>query len=184
MPERDAAERGVALRERGAVRGRQARARRQQAAQRAVDVRAAYGGAALDDREPVGREDERRDLRPQLLGRAQRRAVHGCALRRTGAERDLELDRDRRRAPTAQRHPGGALAEADQLRVGARARREALRADVQRLEQVRLAGAVRPDDEHEPRLEVEVEPGVRAEVAERDVRDDQPGRPSRRAGSA
>ena len=45
----------------------------------------------------------------------------------------------------AQRDPRRRPAEADELRVGARARREALRADVQRLEQVRLAGAVRPD---------------------------------------
>jgi hypothetical protein len=42
---------------------------------------------------------------------------------------------------------GGLGAEADQLRVIARPRREPLRADMQRLEQVRLAGAVRAGDE-------------------------------------
>ena len=56
-----------------------------------------------------------------------------------------------------QRDARAALAEADQLPVRARPRREALRADVQRLEQVRLARAVLPDDEHDARLEVEVE---------------------------
>jgi hypothetical protein len=42
------------------------------------------------------------------------------------------------------------------------------------LEQVRLAGAVRPDDEHEPRRQLEIQSGVGAEVAERDSLDDQP----------
>jgi hypothetical protein len=45
---------------------------------------------------------------------------------------------------------------------------------VQRLEQVRLAGAVRARDEDEPGLERELEPFVRAKVAERDALDDQP----------
>ncbi len=60
--------------------------------------------------------------------------------------------------------------------VGARARREPLRADVQRLEQVRLAGAVRARHEHEARFEGEVERRVGAKVAERDPGDDQPAR--------
>jgi len=45
---------------------------------------------------------------------------------------------------------------------------------VERLEEVGLAGAVRPDDEHEPGLEREVEAGVRAKAPERGPRDDQP----------
>ena len=40
-------------------------------------------------------------------------------------------------------------AEADQLRVAAGARREPLRADVERLEEVRLPGAVRAVKEHD-----------------------------------
>jgi hypothetical protein len=47
---------------------------------------------------------------------------------------------------------------------------------VQRLEQVRLPDAVRPDDEHEPWLEIEVERRVRPVPAERYVLDDQPAR--------
>ena len=71
---------------------------------------------------------------------------------------------------------GAAVSEPDQLAVVARARREPLRRDVQRLEQVRLACAVRPGREHEPRPERELEPLVRPEAAERDRLDDQPGR--------
>jgi hypothetical protein len=56
------------------------------------------------------------------------------------------------------------------------ARRETLRREVQRLEQVRLPDAVRPDDEHEPWLEIEVERQVRPVPAERYVLDDQPAR--------
>jgi hypothetical protein len=48
-----------------------------------------------------------------------------------------------------------------------------LAADVERLEQVRLAGAVVTDDEYETGFECELEAGVRAEVAQRDRRDDQ-----------
>jgi hypothetical protein len=59
------------------------------------------------------------------------------------------------------------------LRICTRAWREALRADVQRLEQVRLAGAVRANNENESRLEAEVKPGVRADVTQRDFSDDQ-----------
>jgi hypothetical protein len=45
---------------------------------------------------------------------------------------------------------------------------------VQRLEQVRLAGAVRADDEDEAGLQLQLERVVRAEARERDQRDDQP----------
>src|SRR4029078_9251717 len=64
-------------------------------------------------------------------------------------------------------------AEPYELLVGTRPRREALRADVERLEQVRLARPVRARDEHEPRFERELEALVGTEVAERDVPDDQ-----------
>jgi hypothetical protein len=45
---------------------------------------------------------------------------------------------------------------------------------VQRLEEVRLHGAVRADDDHEPGAERKVEGGVRAKAPERCPRDDQP----------
>jgi hypothetical protein len=68
-----------------------------------------------------------------------------------------------------------ALAEADELGIRAGSRREPLRAHVQGFQKVRLAGAVRTHDEHEPGLEAELEACVRAVVAERDLGDDQPG---------
>ena len=46
--------------------------------------------------------------------------------------------------------------------------------DVERLEEVRLPGAVCARHENEPRLELELEPGIRPEVAKRDSGDDQP----------
>jgi hypothetical protein len=45
---------------------------------------------------------------------------------------------------------------------------------VDRLEQVRLADAVRAYDDDQPGLEVELERGIGAEARKRDPRDDQP----------
>jgi hypothetical protein len=39
---------------------------------------------------------------------------------------------------------------------------------MQRLEEVRLTGAVGPDDEHEPRLEAELEGRIRPELFQRE----------------
>jgi hypothetical protein len=47
---------------------------------------------------------------------------------------------------------------------------------MQRLEQVRLAGAVPPDDEDDPGRKVEVERRVRPVLTERYAIDDQPAR--------
>jgi hypothetical protein len=79
------------------------------------------------------------------------------------------------------------LPEADQLCVRPSPRREALRRDVQRLQQVGLADAVRTDGENEPRLERDVEPLVRPVLREMKRLDDQARRArklSRGAGSA
>ncbi len=48
--------------------------------------------------------------------------------------------------------------------------------EVERLEQIRLAGAVLPGDQDDPRREREIERRVRAVVPERDAVDDQPAR--------
>jgi hypothetical protein len=45
---------------------------------------------------------------------------------------------------------------------------------MERLKQVRLAGAVPPDHQHETGDEADVEAGIRAEAPERCPRDDQP----------
>ena len=76
------------------------------------------------------------------------------------------------RSPVTRAH-GLRRAAPHELRILPRAEREALRRDVDGLEEVRLAGAVRPRDEDEPGLERELEAGVGADVPERDLRDDQ-----------
>ena len=84
----------------------------------------------------------------------------------------------------AKRDTAGVGAEPDQLAVVPSARREALGADVECLEQVRLAGAVRAVKKHDAGLEPELEGCVRAEVAEDDLADDQAGSLNQRAGWA
>src|SRR5581483_12142266 len=119
--------------------------------------------------------DERRDLATELLRRPQGCAVQLRLLAGPCLERHLERDADLR-APPLHGDAGTLPAESEQLRVGPRARREALGADVQRLEEVRLADAVRADRENEAGREGELEPLVRPEGRQLDRGDDQPGR--------
>ena len=91
-----AAQRRVPLRERGEIVLRHRRARREEARERPVEVRAARGGPALHDGEAVRGEDERRDLAAERLGGRQLRAVHACLLR-------LALAQGHRRARAARR---------------------------------------------------------------------------------
>ena len=72
--------------------------------------------------------------------------------------------------------PGTDLAEPNQLRIRPCPGREALRRDMEALEQIRLAGAVRSDRQDEPLTQAELEARVRAVVAERELLDDQPAR--------
>ena len=99
--ERDPPQRCVPLPDRGRILERERRAARQQPAQRPVEVRAARGGTPFHDGEPVGREDERRDLAAELLGRPQRRTVQLRALPGLLLQRHLQLDRPA--APVARR---------------------------------------------------------------------------------
>jgi hypothetical protein len=87
-------------------------------------------------------------------------------------KRDLELQ-PAATVVAGKRDAGSLGAEPDELLVGARAGREPLCTDVERLEEVRLPGSVRPRDQDEPRLQCELEPFVAAEVSERDLADDQ-----------
>jgi hypothetical protein len=70
-------------------------------------------------------------------------------------------------------HARSVLAEANQLRVGPCSRREALRREMKALQQVRLAGAVRADGKHDPRLQRKLEPWIRPVVPELERSDDQ-----------
>jgi hypothetical protein len=57
---------------------------------------------------------------------------------------------------------------ADQLRIGTGTEREALRREMDGLDEVRLACPVRPGCEDEPRLELDVQPRIRPDVMELD----------------
>ena len=83
-------------------------------------------------------------------------SADGSLLRLALAQGHRELER-RSISDALDEHARGRLAEADQLRVLARPRGEALRHYMQRLEQVRLADAVATDDQDDPRIECEVE---------------------------
>ena len=133
-------------------------------------------GPALDDREPVRREDERRELAAQRLRRRQPRAVQPRLLRLALAQRHRCLDRRRRRGVPPPTTRAAVSPKRISCAVVTRARREALRREVQRLEQVRLADTVSADDQHDPGREVEVERRVRPVLAERYAIDDQPAR--------
>jgi hypothetical protein len=85
-------------------------------------------------------------------------------------QRQRRLER-RLRTTAGDDDPRSLLPEADQLRVLPCPRREPLRADVQRLEQVRFADAVRADREDDPVRERQVERRVRPVLAERELVD-------------
>jgi len=89
--------------------------------------------------------------------------------------RTAHLDRKRGAGSLAvQRNASGVGAEAHELRVGAGPRRKTLRGDVQRLQKIRLAGAVVADDQDESAIEAQLQARVRAEMPKRDRADDQP----------
>jgi hypothetical protein len=161
------------LRHGRAVLGRHTRTGRKEPPQSAVEVRPPRSRPSLDDDEAVRREDERRDLRAELFGCAKGCAVQSSLLRIAGAKSDLDLEPGA--APgAAQLDPRGLGAEANELSIVPAPRREALRPDVERLEQIRLARAVPADRQYEPRGQLQLERRVRAVVAKRDFVDDQP----------
>ena len=86
---------------------------------------------------------------------------------------DVRLERRTRTGP-AEGYPAGLGAKAHHLRVTPRARREPLGADMESLEEIRLTCSVRAVQKHNTRLEPKLQTGVRAEVPERDLADDQP----------
>ena len=163
----------VALREGAAVLAWKGRAGRKDAAQHPVDVGPADGGTALDHGEAVRHEDERREAQAELFCRVERRAVQPDALALTRGDRHLRIDGSACLG-ALEPHPRRLIAEANETGLRARPRGEPLRADVQRLEEVRLTDAVRADHDDEAFAKLEIERGVRAKAPERDPRDDQP----------
>src|SRR5262249_21849576 len=77
-------------------------------------------------------------------------------------------------AGAGQGDPRAVRSKPNQVRVAARPRREALRADVQRLEEVGLPRAVGTHDEHKPRLQLQLELGVGAVVPDENRAADPP----------
>jgi hypothetical protein len=169
----DPAQRRVALRDGSAVLGRKRGARGRKPPDDSIEIRSPSRGWALDHHQAIGSEDKRRHLGAQLLGGPQPCTVQQRTFALAEPERDLELDR-RPRSIAADDDATRAFSKADKIRVAARALREPLRADVERLEQVRLASTVRADDQNEPGPELYVEPYIRAKVAERELTSDQP----------
>ncbi len=167
-------QRCVPLRDGLRVLGRERRTRWKQPADHAVDVRAADGGPGLHHREAVRREDKRGRGRSDTFQRLGYGSVDPCPLSFAWPKRDFQSDLS---AVTATRSPyvEAFRAMPHEIRILPGSGREALRGNVQRLEKVRLAGAVRPGREHEPRLQGEIQGGVRAEVAKCEARDDQSG---------
>src|SRR5439155_12011452 len=159
------AKRSVALCNRGRVFHRERSTRRGEASQSPIEIRTSNSRSTLHDRKAIGREHERCNFGAQLLCCAKRRTVHLRPLPFPELDRHFELHL-RFTSSAAERDPPSLLAKADKLRVGTCTRREALRTDVQRLEQIRLTGSIRSDHEHQPWLEVEVEPRVRPDVPE------------------
>ena len=78
--------------------------------------------------------------------------------------------------PAGERDSCRVSAKPDRGRLAASPEREALRAHVDGLEEIRLAGAVGTRDEDEPRDEVELLASIRAEVGQAEVCDDQSAR--------
>src|SRR5262249_26176937 len=113
------------------------------------------------------------DLRAQLLSGAKRRTVQLRAFSLSHLDRQLELEW-RLTSAAAQRDSSCAFPEPNELRIRSRARGEALRSYVQRLQKIRLACAVLTDNQNQPRLEGEIETRIRPNVAQRNRRDDQP----------
>jgi hypothetical protein len=109
------------LRDGGCVLSRECRAGRREPPECAIEVRTPDSRPTLDDCEPVGREDERRDLRSELFCSSKRSAVQLGALALAELERDLQLNRCAI-AVSLERDTPRALAESNQLRVCARAR--------------------------------------------------------------
>ena len=143
-----------------------------------VEVRAAVGGRPLDELEPVGLKDAYEwpdgHVEQALDGRTVGRhallralAVGACAV----ADRELV-----RFCAVEQMngHARGRSAEAHQLALVARARRARGAAEVEGLEEVRLAGAVGAVNDGQAGAETRLGARVRAEIAHLDADDAHP----------
>ena len=163
-------EQGVALLEHPVVVGAHAGQPRRTRDQQVVEEPAALGRVALDDREVLGREQHGPQQAQHLPGPRHRRAVDAGPVGPTWGQ--LELDE---RRPVVAHHAGahdGTLgAEPDQRSVGRDPMAAEGRDVADRLDQVGLALAVRPDHRGHAGLQRQLDRRVRTEVHEREVGD-------------
>jgi len=109
---------------------------------------------------------------PSLRYQPERDGLRSILMNRLTGSRRLKVKTARLldpRQPRRRRQP-------HELCIGARARRKALRRDMDRLEEVGLPNTVRPDCENEPGAHRQIEPLVRPEASKMDALDDQPDR--------
>ena len=128
------------------------------------------------DHQPVRGEDERRHFTPQLLRGPKFRSVDLRLLARADLEGHLKIKRYAG-AVAAQMDPGGIVTEANQLRA-TRVRARPLPPSA-----ATRAGSSCPRRSDRsrapPRLQLEIEPGIGAKIAERERADYQPANPPR-----
>ena len=174
-PGRGAPQRGVSLRDRLCVLAGQRGTRGEQPAGHTVDVRAADGGPGLHDGEAVGREHERRGGRAYTLERLGRGAVDLRALPFAGPKRDLEGDLSALPAALCTHvEPVGCHGARGSRPAGSAGEKPCV-ATCSDSRRFVLPAPFGPGREHEPRLQREIQGGVRAEVAKCEARDDQSG---------
>ena len=171
MPGAQPREQGVALGERLRVRAARRRARRPQRGDEGVEVRAAQRGRALHELEAVGQEDAHKRAHRRVEQALDRRAVDLQALGLPRREADAQLVLAVAVAP-ADLHARGARVEAHDLALVRRPARAPGAAEVQGLEEVRLARAVRAVDDRQPLAERDVGARVGAEVAQPEAGDE------------
>ena len=136
-----------------------------------VHVRPPQRGRALHQLQPVGQEDahERPARRRRAAARRARRRPSSASARRARSRRSARAGRPAprsspRRATTCS--PKRTSSRSFVVRAGA-----AGAAEVERVEQVRLAGAVAAGDDRHARAQLDVGGGVAAEVAQREAHD-------------
>jgi hypothetical protein len=160
----------VALLESARVGPGDARVARPRAGDGAVEIAPAERRRSLHDGQALGREDEDRGVLGERVEGCVRRAVDGRALRRARLEADGPIRLDSAQG-SAQLDAGDVRADAHHARIVRGARRPRERAEVDGLEQARLAGAVAPHDREHLTAELAVDPVVAAEVRSADVLD-------------
>ena len=156
-----------------------------QAGDRAIDVGAAQGGRALHDVQALRQEHDAREALGEGVRAAHRRAVDGDALRLARRDGDARGRRPAALLALCLDAQEG-LAVPDAAHVGRGARRRPDERHVQRLQQARLARAVRAGDEGRAGREAGLQGRVAAEGDGPEAIDAQSGDPPgpRSAGSA